>query len=172
MNSDRQIFVLRQETSLHRIRLSTDLLKLLGWPSDEQFKCWGFFRFRGELICASESVRNGDGTHPFDEILKYRHLAEHKNIRSLAVVPPSSVLTASFRIIEFPAAWTSPKHSQLDLQMGVEATKRLGWASPTPRPIYACAWSKLLFLFSEARFLELETAEFPYWDPPPPAPDE
>lgn len=169
---DRQIFVLRQETNLHRVRLSTDLIKQLDWPPEEQFKCWGFFRFPGELVCAAESVRNSDGTHPFDEILKYRQLPERTNIFSLAAVPPGSVLTARFRIIEFPGAWTTVKHVQLDLQMGVEATKRLGWISPTPRPIYACGWSKLLFMFSEARFLELEAAEFTHWESLPTAPDE
>jgi hypothetical protein len=163
--SGRQIFVLRQETNLHRVRLSADLLKLLAWQSDEEFKCWGFFRFPGELICASESIRNEDGTHPFDEILKYQQLPELTNIQTLSVTPPGSVLTASYRLIEFPAAWTSAKRTQLDLQMGVEATKRLGWGPPSPRPIYACAWSRLLILFSEARFLELQTSELAHWEP-------
>lgn len=166
MAGSSQIFVLRQEANLYRVRLSSELLGELAWPSTEEFKCLGFFRFPGELLCAALPVTNEDGTHPFDGIIQFKNFRELKNIHSLASVPPANVLIAPHRVIEFSAAWTSSKRTQLDLQLGTEVTKRLGWNPPDPQPIYARGWSRLLLLMSAARFDDLQKEDFSKWRPP------
>jgi hypothetical protein len=166
MSDTPTVFVLRQSSTLYRVRLSQDILQELQWPKDEEFDCLGFFRVPGELLCAAQSNTNEDGSHPFDPILRFRNHAQQKNIHALADIPPASVLTAPFRIFNFKSKWTTDTRTQLDLQLGTEVTKRLGWGSEPIRPIYARAWSRLLLLVSESRFVEVQSQDFTSWIPP------
>ena len=92
--------------------------------------------------------------------------SQRKNIHVLADIPPASVLTAPFRIFNFKSKWTTDSRTQLDLQLGTEFTRRLGWGSDVIRPIYARAWSRLLLLVSESRFVEVQNQDFTSWTPP------
>jgi hypothetical protein len=166
MSDDSKIFVLSQASSLYRIRLSQDILRELQWPESEEFECLGFFRLPGELICAAQSNKNDDGSHPFDPILRFRDHPHQRNIHLLADIPPASVLTAPFRVFNFTSKWTSDSRTQLDLQLGTEMTKRMGWELPVIRPIYARAWSRLLLLVSESRFVDVQSQDFTSWSPP------
>jgi hypothetical protein len=167
-----QVHVIRQKRELYRVRLSQDVLSELQWPAEQEFNCHGFFRFPGELLCAAASVKNADGTHPFDAVLRFRQLPLPKNIHAVSAIPPASVLTAGYRVFDFPAKWTSESRTQLHLQIGIEATKRLGWASGTVvppasvPPLYAMAWSSLLLLMSETRFQAVQEQDFTVWQPP------
>ena len=171
MSDDPTVFVLRQSSSLYRIRLSQDILQELQWPEDEEFECLGFFRVPGELLCAAQLNTNDDGSHPFDPILRFRSLTQPKNIHLLADIPPASVLTAPFRVFNFKSKWTTASRTQLDLQLGTEMTKRLGWGPEVIHPIYARAWSRLLLLVSETRFVEVQNQDFTFWTPPDAARD-
>jgi hypothetical protein len=166
MPDEPRIFVLRQSSSLYRVRLSQDILQELQWPGDEEFECIGFFRVPGELLCAAQSNRNEDGSHPFDSIIRFNNYPHQRNVHTPADIPPASVLTAPFRVFNFTSKWTTGSRTQLDLQLGTEMTKRLGWEPQGPRPIYARAWSRLLLLVSESRFLDVQSQDFSTWNPP------
>jgi hypothetical protein len=136
-----------------------ELLEHLNWPrSEQEFKCFGVFRAPGELLCAAEGIRKADGSHIFDSILRYLNLPEFDELASVSDVPSARVLTASQRIIEFSASWLTG-NKQLDLKLGVTNTRRLGWSQATP-PIHGWAWSRILLLLSNERFIETQKEDF------------
>jgi hypothetical protein len=145
--------------SRSRIRLSHTILAALGWEALEaDFQCYGWFRSRDELLCVPVDHENENGEHPFADVIAIVGAISRPNPGiSLRDIPKIRDFVAADRLITFGASWTS-KHAQLDLNVGVDVTGRLGWVAPPGdiHPIYARAYAGILIAISEQRYCVAE----------------
>lgn len=142
-----------------RIRLSGGIFGSLEWPESEaKIDCIGFFRQEGELLCLPSVTLDDTGNHPFaDALAAVNSSKEPGTVPSLGSIPRLRAILASERILYFQASWASANKSQLDINLGVEVTEKLGWkATPaTSSPIQVGAFGKILFVVSD-RLLQME----------------
>jgi hypothetical protein len=141
-----------------RIRISGATINALGWNIFESdFKCLGLYRTREELLCAPEELKSESGDHPFADVISIVESVAHDHkAPSLGDIPQIRNLVASERLISFGASWTSETRSQLDLNLGVDVTDRLGWSKQTSHnhPIYLGTYAGILIVLSERRYQE------------------
>ena len=139
-----------------RIRLSSGLINSLGWTTQQaSFDCYGLFRGREELLCAPVDLQDKAGDHPFGKVLRIVEAVRNPDLPlSLRDVPSARDLVAGERFIEFKATWTGDIHSQLDLNLGVDVTDRLGWTKNPgdARPIYVGSFGPIFIAMSERRY--------------------
>jgi hypothetical protein len=140
-----------------RIRLSSGIINSLGWDSYQtNFDCYGLFRGREELLCAPIELVDDFGGHPFAKVISIVDaLSTPPKAPALQDIPSVRYLLATDRLITFKATWTSNARSQLDLNLGVENTKELGWSKqPTGAPpIYLGTYGSIFIVISERRYL-------------------
>jgi hypothetical protein len=144
-------------TGRGRIRLSSGLITSLGWTAQQasSFDCYGLFRGREELLCAPIDLQDKAGDHPFGKVFRIVEAVRNPELPiSLRDVPSAGDLVASERVIEFKATWTGDTRSQLDLNLGVDVTDRLGWAKNLRDacPIYVGSFGPIFIAMSERRY--------------------
>src|SRR5258708_31330610 len=141
-----------------RIRISVTVINALRWNVFESdFRCLGLYRFREELLCAPDQLESESGDHAFADVVSIvASVSDHHSAPSLRDVPLIEELVASERLIDFAASWVSEARSQLDLNLGVEVTERLGWSKQPgqTRPIYVGNYAGILILTSEQHYRE------------------
>jgi hypothetical protein len=147
-------------TSRGRIRLSNAMIQGLGWKSvASTFDCYAFFRGRQELLCAPLNLTSEPESHPFGHVARIVEAVQNPvPVFSLRDIPSPRQLVASERLLMFKASWTSEDHKQLDLNLGVEITDRLGWSiNPTQaRPIYVGVYANIFIAMSEERYIRAQ----------------
>lgn len=142
----------------YRVRVPGELASTLGWPkSDGGTDCLGIFRRHGELLCIAQELESNE------HIQTLRGIAEsvessQTHTGSIAEVPAAEELVLPFRVIKFRAVWLKSPSTQLELQLSILNTERLGWTSGSQASIFAISWSRYLLLTSEARYSEIHTA--------------
>lgn len=139
-----------------RIKISNELLKLLGWGEySDEFDCWGVFRNYGEILCAPEMLLNEEGKHPFDDILDLLSTTVDMSNITFEDIPSAKVISAPYRIIKFGCTWNKT-NDQLNLKLGVNVLNRLDWTRDKPTKVYPITYGKILILLSENRFLQIQ----------------
>jgi len=145
--------------SRSRVRLSASIIQAAGWDSyTSEFEFYSWFRKRDELICLPIDESSG-AEHPFYDIINIvTAVAAQAAISSLQDIPPLKALLAADRLKKCKGTWANEGRSQLDLNLGVEVTDRLGWSKQlsASRPIYVAAYGRAVLLISERRFLEAQ----------------
>lgn len=148
-------------TSGSRIRISSRLLSSLDWSTGvAQFSCIGLFRRPGEFLIAPADLVDEDGEHPFGSALRFMEIGPDTKIVPLGEIPPARVITAPHRIFRFDATWVGDKKMQLDLKVGVEVMRRLGWKRGKETSVFPAVWGAILLLFADFRFSEIQTEDF------------
>jgi hypothetical protein len=132
-------------------------MNLLGWTTQQAtFDCYGLFRGREELLCAPVDLQDKAGDHPFEKVLRIVEAVRNPDLPvSLRDIPSARDLVAGERLFEFKAAWTADTRSQLDLNLGVDVTDRLGWKK-TPGEacsIYVRSFGPIFIAMSERYYL-------------------
>ncbi|MFC1536839.1 hypothetical protein ACFL48_03360 [Pseudomonadota bacterium] len=143
-----------------RISLSTVQLRRLGWDAiKDDFKCYGFFKQQGELLCAPvDYLRNEDGSHPFDSVLEYREIVSPGANRNLEDMPALREILAPSRIIEFDATWVNDKRLQLNLNVGVDVVKWL--IGQKNGSVFPSVWEGIITLSSQERHNQAMNEDF------------
>jgi hypothetical protein len=149
-------FLPSQQTK-SRIRISSGTFGPLRWDTaTNSFDCIGFFRAKGELLCAPAAAIDDSGEHPFAEVIAIEARLESDNsVGSLRNLPQVRTILARDRIIRFQASWTSEARNQLDINLGAEILGILGWhRPPVPvTPIYLSPFAGILYIVSESHFV-------------------
>ena len=144
-----------------RIRISSRLLDSLSWPTEAPaFECFGVFRNRGELLVAPVNLADEGGEHPFEPVLSFLNLAPDTKIVPLAEIPTAGVIAAPYRVVRFEASWIGDEKKQLDLKIGVEVSRRLGWERGKETSIFPLIWGTVLLLLADFRFSEIQAEDF------------
>lgn len=144
-----------------RIRISARLLNSLGWSTGlPHFECVGLFRLEGELLVAPTYLSDESGVHPFEPALRVREMAPESNIVPIAEIPPARVIAAPSRVLRFEGSWVGEEKRQLDLKVGVEVCRRLGWQRGKDTKVFPLIWGSILLLLSEPRFSEIQAEDF------------
>jgi hypothetical protein len=138
-----------------RLRIGIESIK--GWdvaeqPGDE-FWCLGYFRAPGELVCAPRQGHPAAAaiTESRQSLLEAEHDAAGLT-DPLQGLPPTSTLVALSRFTEFTARWVADARTQLDLKLGVETLKRLGFGGEKCS-VWTITWGRLLVVVSRERLL-------------------
>lgn len=149
------------EASGSRIRISSRLLNSLNWSTGTaQFDCFGIFRRLGELLVAPADLVGEDGEHPFGKALRFKDIAPDNKVVPIGEIPSSRVITAPYRILRFEASWVGEKNEQLDLRVGVDVLRRLGWERGKETNIFPAVWGTVLLLLANSRFSEIQIEDF------------
>lgn len=138
-----------------RLRVNGEMAELLGVQKDkEQTDFIGFFRSSRELICVPATVEV-EGRHPLASILSLLPEDEASDREPTAIedLPSASRLVLANRIIEFPAKWNKEKN-QLDLKVGSEVTRSLGYQKEHPSLVFLAIRGGLLSIMSASLYRE------------------
>jgi hypothetical protein len=138
----------------YRVRIPGDLAATLGWPkTDSGTQCFGIFRGHGELLCTAQELESAERIQTLQGMTDSNE-SQHIQTQATTEVPSAEELVLPFRVIHFRAVWLKAPSTQLELQLSVTNTERLGWTIGSRTPIYAVSWSRFLLLMSETRYAE------------------